>query len=209
VRGVAFPSAAASHKANNGQCCGSGTWDAVGTKVAVLTAEVRLAGVLCGGSGLAPVSQNFRLSIKFSPGLASTSSPAATPPSTPCCLLPRIPSLPSGGVLGGYVLSSIFWGGSGEKAVSRFVQSKIASPVPIGSPQEERGSGAYERCRPRGPRPRRGSWAHRKPWWAVVCMLRWGQKGEADGTAFTHAVVCAGSRDGLRRLVQDGTGVLG
>ena len=112
--------------------------DAVGTKVAVLTAEVRLAGVLCCGSGLAPVSQNFRLSMP------SKSSPAATPPSIHTLLLPRIPSLPRG-VLGGYVLSSIFWGGSGEKAVSRFVQSKIASPVPIRSPSRRAGFGSLRK----------------------------------------------------------------
>ena len=39
------------------QCCGSGARDAGRTKVAVLTAEVRLAGVLCGDYRLAHVSK--------------------------------------------------------------------------------------------------------------------------------------------------------
>lgn len=170
--GVAFPSAVASHTAADR-----------GTKVAVLTAEVRLAGVLCSGSGLAPVSQT-----SVCPWDSSSSSPAATPPSALLLLLlPRIPSLPSGDSWRLRTVQHLLgrvWG----KAVSRLVPKQDSHHrCQLGCVELTKGVDLVGLGHDGVPGRIAGHDGR-------LCVLNWGE--EKDGSAFTHAAVCAGSRAG-------------
>lgn len=183
--GVAFPSAAASHTAAGR-----------GTKVAVLTAEVRLAGVLCSGSGLAPVSQT-----SVCPWHSSSSSPAATPPSALLLLLllPRIPSLPSGDSWRLRTVQHLLgrvWG----KAVSRLVPKQDSHHrCQLGCVELTKGVDLVGLGHDGVP----GRIASHD---GRLCVLNWGGRRRTGRLLPTRRYALGRGR--VRRLFQDSTGVL-